>query len=144
MELYTKYLRPDKKKFMEYCGGDKITESAGYVKPTVMIHRMIEMGEERKLRHIEQLYDMQEGEPVDWSKEDPTRDPKFDMADGSEILRGLEEERRRNDENGRREEESKTKHDKDTEEPRKGSGDDKSPEESDPAPAPEDSEDDRS
>ena len=68
----------------EKTGGPSHISLSGYEPLEAKINNMILAGE-RLLADRSKMYNFQEGEEVDWSYDDPTREPGFDMADGFQL-----------------------------------------------------------
>lgn len=68
----------------EKTGGPSHISLSGYEPLEAKINNMILAGE-RLLADRSKMYNFQEGEPVDWSYDDPTKEPGFDMADGFQL-----------------------------------------------------------
>lgn len=68
----------------EKTGGPSHISLSGYEPLEAKINNMILAGE-RLLADRSKMYNFQEGEPVDWNYDDPTREPGFDMADGFQL-----------------------------------------------------------
>lgn len=80
----TRWERP--KPHLEAGGGERRTESAGYIPPQKQIEQFILAGQRLNAARKE-MYDFPDGKEVDPNFYDPTRSPNFDMADASAMLK---------------------------------------------------------
>lgn len=81
--IYDNYNRP--KVNAEPGGGEKITESAGYIPIKVQVESMLIAGQ-RLGEYRAEKYDFQSGEEVpDDVEPDPTRSGSFDLADATQM-----------------------------------------------------------
>lgn len=82
MEFRTQYTRTPSKG--EPGGGVSKTERAGYIPAKARIENLMLAGQ-RLVNYRKEMYDFQDGEEIDESFYDPTRNKSFDLADGTQM-----------------------------------------------------------
>lgn len=103
MKFHTQYDPVTDSEFtVEKGGGERITDSAGYVPAKIRIEQMIQAGRNLVDFRRGENYDINEGDSEEDVVMDPTRVRGFDMADASRLQReiasrGTKKEREKNE-----------------------------------------------
>lgn len=88
-QVYSRTKRPDKKDFRDDNSGEKLVETAGYVRPKDRIEGMLAMGQHLMASRKDQ-YDFLCGEKdIDFDYVDPTRRRNIDPAEIQELTEGI-------------------------------------------------------